>query len=41
MSAGDRIGHVFTMASGKYVTKGEVGGAASKERVFSEHGEVS
>jgi hypothetical protein len=33
MSAGDRIGHVFTIAS--------VGGAASKERVFSEHWEVS
>jgi hypothetical protein len=41
MAAGDQIGHVFTLASGKCVTKGEVGGAASKEGVFSEHGEVS
>jgi hypothetical protein len=41
IAAGDQIGHVFTMASGKCVTKGEVGGAASKEGVFSEHGEVS
>jgi hypothetical protein len=41
MAAGDQIGHVFTLAAGKCVTKGEVGGAASKEGVFSEHGEVS
>ena len=41
IAAGDQIGHVFTLASGKCVTKGEVGGAASKEGVFSEHGEVS
>jgi hypothetical protein len=41
IAAGDQIGHVFMLASGKCVTKGEVGGAASKEGVFSEHGEVS
>jgi hypothetical protein len=41
IAAGDQIGHLFTLASGKCATKGEVGGAASKEGVFSEHGEVS
>jgi hypothetical protein len=41
IAAGDQIGHLFTLASGKCATKGEVGGAASKAGVFSEHGEVS
>lgn len=41
IAAGDQTGHVFTLASGKCTTKGEVAGAASKEGVFSEHGEVS
>lgn len=41
IAAGDQIGHLFTLASGKCATKGEVGGAASKEGVFSEYGEVS
>jgi hypothetical protein len=39
--AGDSANHVFVLAQGKCSTKGEVGGAASKEGVFSEHGEVS
>jgi hypothetical protein len=38
---GDRPGHVFTLAQGKCASKGEVGGAASKEGAFSEHGDVS
>jgi hypothetical protein len=41
IAAGDQMGHLFTLAYGKCATKGEVGGAASKEGVFSEHGEVS
>jgi hypothetical protein len=41
IAAGDQIGRLFALASGKCATKGEVGGAASKEGVFSEHGEVS
>jgi hypothetical protein len=41
IAAGDQIGHLFTLASGKCATKGEVGGAVSKEGLFSEHGEVS
>jgi hypothetical protein len=41
IAAGDQIGHLFTLASGKCATKGEVGGATSKEGVFSEQGEVS
>ena len=39
--AGDSPGHVFVLTQGKCETKGEVGGAASKEGAFSEHGEVS
>jgi hypothetical protein len=39
--AGDSANHVFVLAQGKCSTKGEVGGAASKEGAFSEHGEVS
>jgi hypothetical protein len=38
--AGDHPGHVFTLAQGKCVSKGEVGGEASKEGAFSEHGEA-
>ena len=39
--AGDAPSHVFVLTQGKCETKGEVGGAASKEGAFSEHGEVS
>jgi len=35
--AGDQPGHDFMLAQGKCATKGEVGGAASKEGAFSEH----
>ena len=38
--AGDQPGHVFTLAQGKCLSKGETGGAMSKEGVFSEHGEA-
>jgi hypothetical protein len=38
---GDKEGHVFMLASGKCVTKGEVGGATSKEGAFSEHRDIS
>ena len=41
IAAGDQMGHLFTLASGKCATKGEVGGAVSEEGLFSEHGEVS
>jgi hypothetical protein len=41
IEAGDQIGHLFTLTAGKCATKGEVGGAASKEGVFSEYGEIS
>lgn len=39
--AGDQPGHVFTLAQGKCVTKGEIAGATSKEGTFTEHGEVT
>jgi len=39
--AGDQPGHAFALAQGKCVTKGEVGGATSKEGAFSEHQEIS
>jgi hypothetical protein len=39
--AGDSPSHVFTLAQGTCETKGEVGGAASKEGAFSEHGEAT
>ena len=39
--AGDAPSHVFVLAQGKCETKGEVGGATSKEGAFSEHGEVT
>jgi hypothetical protein len=31
IAAGDQIGHLFTLASGKCATKGELGGAASTD----------
>jgi hypothetical protein len=39
--AGDQPNHVFTLGQGKCTTKGEIGGAASKEGAFSEHGDVA
>jgi hypothetical protein len=39
--AGDQTGHMFTLAQGKCVPKGETGGAMSKEGAFSEHGDVA
>jgi hypothetical protein len=39
--AGDKPGHVFTLGQGKCASKGEIGGAASKESAFSEHGDVA
>ena len=39
--AGDRDGHVFTVAQGKCTTKHEMNGAMSQGGAFSEHGEVS
>jgi hypothetical protein len=39
--AGDQSDHVFTLGQGKCATKGEVGGTASKEGTFSEHGDVA
>lgn len=38
---GDHEGHVFALAQGKCATKGEVGGAQSKEGMFSEHQDIS
>jgi hypothetical protein len=39
--AGDKDGHVFMVQQGKCTTdEGEIGGAKSKEGVFSEHDEV-
>src|SRR5271167_1739872 len=38
--AGDQSGHVFTLAQGKCVSKGEVGGTMSKKGAFAEHGDV-
>jgi hypothetical protein len=35
--AGDKDGHAFKLAQGKCVTKGEIGGASSKEGGYSEH----
>lgn len=39
--AGDKPGHVFTLAQGKCASMGEIGGVASKEGAFSEHGETA
>ncbi len=39
--AGDKTGHLFTLAQGKCAATGEIGGAAAKDGAFSEHGEVS
>jgi hypothetical protein len=38
---GDKEGHVFALTQGKCATKGEVGGAQSKEGLFSEHQDIS
>lgn len=39
--AGDKPDHAFLIQQGKCTTKGEVGGAMSKEGAFSEHNEVT
>jgi hypothetical protein len=40
--AGDQDGHVFMVQQGKCTTdKGEIGGAKSKDGVYSEHNEVT
>jgi hypothetical protein len=40
--AGDKDGHMFMVQTGKCTTaKGEVGGAKSKEGMYSEHGETT
>jgi hypothetical protein len=39
--AGDQPGHTFMIAQGKCTTKGELGGAMSKEGAFSEHRDVT
>ncbi len=38
---GEQPGRVFTLAQGKCTSKGEIGGASSKEGAFAEHGDVS
>jgi hypothetical protein len=37
ISVPDKEGHVFKLAQGKCVTKGEIGGATSKQGAYSEH----
>src|ERR1700745_3747775 len=39
--AGDKDGHAFMLQQGKCEATGEVGGAKSKEGVFSEHDEAT
>jgi hypothetical protein len=39
--AGDHEGHMFTLGQGKCAAKGEIGGVASKEGMFSEHGDTT
>jgi hypothetical protein len=39
--AGDTAGHAYTLAQGKCASKAEIGGVASKEGTFTEHGEVT
>jgi hypothetical protein len=39
--AGDKDGHLFMLQQGKCVSMGEVGGAKSKEGMFSEHNEAT
>jgi hypothetical protein len=39
--AGDQPGHAFTVAQGKCASRGETGGAMSKEGAFSEHGDAA
>jgi hypothetical protein len=41
ISIPDKEGHVFKLAQGKCVTKGEISGATSKEGAYSEHQEVA
>jgi len=41
ISIPDKEGHVFKLAQGKCVTKGEIGGATSKDGAYSEHQEVA
>jgi hypothetical protein len=41
ISIPDKEGHVFKLAQGKCVTKGEMGGASSKEGAYSEHQEAA
>ncbi len=41
ISVPDKDGHVFKLAQGKCVTKGEINGATSKEGVYSEHQDSS
>jgi hypothetical protein len=38
---GDHEGHTFALTQGKCTTKGEMGGAQSKEGMFSEHQDIS
>jgi len=39
--AGDKDGHAFMLQQGKCEATGEIGGAKSKEEVFSEHDEAT
>jgi hypothetical protein len=41
VTAADKDGHVFMIASGKCETAGKVAGATSKEAAFAEHSEVT
>ena len=41
VTAADKDGHVFMIASGKCETVGKVAGATSKEAAFAEHSEVT
>lgn len=39
--AGDHDGHVFMLGTGKCESKGEIGGAMSKEGAFAEHSDAT
>jgi hypothetical protein len=39
--AGDQQGHALTLAQGKCTAMGDLGGAAGKDGVFSEHGDAT
>jgi hypothetical protein len=41
VAAGDKPDHTFMISQGKYATKGEVGGAMSKESTYSAHSDVT